>query len=556
MSLSAARDDADELPNQPLPSLRPLTLWFPSSPLSLEWAPRVTWWCLLLGVVERCVRYFLTFPLWEDECFLCVNLMDRSFSELLTPLDYHQVVPPLFLWIERCAVLLFGFQERSLRLFPFVCGLASLVLFRDILRRHVPSFAGALAMAIFACGYPGVRFSAEAKPYASDLFVSLALLWLAMRWHDDLLRPRWMGLLAVAAPIALGLSWPAVFVAAGISLFALRALLQQGWKRSVWLAWLAFTLSAAGSFLLVFLVTAREQARAEMPAMREFWQQAFVPWRTPLRLPQWLIATHTEDLLGFPIGSPYGGSTLTLLACATGVIWLVRRREGTWLLLTLSPFAAQFVAAALESYPYGGHVKFSQHLAPMICILAGLGVAAWADKLHSRPRAAQRLAIGALLFPVLVGLGTVVRDLARPYKTESDQRARAFAQWFWFNAELECETICLTSDLKNDFCLQPRKTLSWTAMYLCNQRIYSPRHRARLPPKPEESSLGKPVRYVLYRDPMLPFDQAGFEQWQSWLRARHRVVGQESFWFTRFDKSERTLRAIDRLEVWKCVQKE
>src|SRR5215831_5380695 len=66
---------------------------------------------VILGLAARCVRYFLRFPLWEDECFLCVNLIDRDFRGLIQPLNYHQVAPLLFLWMQLAVVKLLGFHE-------------------------------------------------------------------------------------------------------------------------------------------------------------------------------------------------------------------------------------------------------------------------------------------------------------------------------------------------------------------------------------------------------------------------------------------------------------
>src|SRR5690606_20097126 len=108
-----------------------------------------------------------------DECFLCVNFIDRSFAELLDPLTYHQVAPPLFLWVERASVLLLGYSEWSLRLVPFAASVASLFLFRRFAGRILGGPALLLAFAIFAVAYPGIRYAAEAKQYATDLLAAL-----------------------------------------------------------------------------------------------------------------------------------------------------------------------------------------------------------------------------------------------------------------------------------------------------------------------------------------------------------------------------------------------
>ena len=93
---------------------------------------RATWAFVGLGLLVRLVRYLVVYPIWHDEAFLAVNFLDRGYLDLLRPLDYSQVAPILFLWIELTSVRLFGFSEWSLRFFPAVCGLASVFLFRHI----------------------------------------------------------------------------------------------------------------------------------------------------------------------------------------------------------------------------------------------------------------------------------------------------------------------------------------------------------------------------------------------------------------------------------------
>ena len=55
---------------------------------------------LALGVAQRLLRYLLRFPVWGDEAFVCLNLMDRDYLGLLRPLRFDQVAP---LSIERTA---------------------------------------------------------------------------------------------------------------------------------------------------------------------------------------------------------------------------------------------------------------------------------------------------------------------------------------------------------------------------------------------------------------------------------------------------------------------
>jgi hypothetical protein len=507
---------------------------------------------LLLGLLARCVRYFLRFPLWEDECFLCVNIGERGYLGLLEPLRYHQVAPPLFLWVELTVVRLLGFTELALRLFPFVCSVASLFLFRHLAGRLLRGLPLLLAVVLFAVAYPCIRYGGEAKQYASDQFVSLALLCLLLAWRRrPEARERAWALIAFV-PLALALSYPAVFVAGGISLTMAAGLMTTSSRRGWW-TWLVFNAVLAVSFAVVFLSVAHGQGQAELGFMDAYWKSAFPPLSQPWQLPRWLLLTHTGDLLAYPAGGGNGASTLTGLLFVTGLAVLVWRRQGLLLLFCIAPFLLNLTAAALQRYPYGGHMKFAQHLSPLICVLAGIGAAAWLSAWASRPPWGRAVLAAMLLGAAAVGIGSVVRDLAHPYKTLSDQRARAFAQWFWPCAEFEGEAVCLKSDLGLDFSSRQYQELSWSAMYLCNEWIYSPRHAAGRPPNLAHVAAGRPLRCVLYRDPDYPCDESAVNRWLAEMQRRYPLQGREVYSLPRFDKREQRLVKVDQIELFTFV---
>src|SRR5207245_844143 len=59
-----------------------------------------TFLAVVLGVAWRTLRYFLQFPIWGDESFVCVNLLDNTFAGLIGPLRASQICPLTFLWSE------------------------------------------------------------------------------------------------------------------------------------------------------------------------------------------------------------------------------------------------------------------------------------------------------------------------------------------------------------------------------------------------------------------------------------------------------------------------
>ena len=125
-----------------------------------------------------------------------------------------------------------------------------------------------------------------------------------------------------------------------------------------------------------FHVVGRVQGGAEGEFMGEYWKLAFPNVSQPWLLPYWLLKTHASDFLAYPLGGPKWASTGTLLLCMAGFWQLVQQRRFFCLGLALCPAGLHFIAAAaFQKYPYGGHVKFSQYLAPMICCLAAAGAA-------------------------------------------------------------------------------------------------------------------------------------------------------------------------------------
>ncbi len=197
-----------------------------------------------LGIALRVARYALNSPLWWNEAFVAANILRRGYLDLLRPLDYGQVCPILFLWAEKAIADALGFAEWTLRLYPLLCGSASVLVFDRLARLVAPGRARLLAVAIFAVAYHPIRLSAEAKPYASDLLAALLVLWLAAGWLLDRSRTARLWILTGLVPFALAMSHPAAFVVGGAILATAPAV----WRQGAWgprIAWAALCLSTS-----------------------------------------------------------------------------------------------------------------------------------------------------------------------------------------------------------------------------------------------------------------------------------------------------------------------
>ncbi|MBN1590327.1 MAG: glycosyltransferase family 39 protein [Pirellulales bacterium] len=496
-----------------------------SEPLSAMRLAQFTRWLILLGVVARLTRYLLRFPLWDDECFLAANLLDQGYLELLNPLQHHQVCPVLFLWVQATIVRLLGFSEYALRLFPLVCSIAGLFLFWHLAARLLRGVALLFAVGIFAVGYPLIRYACEAKPYGCDTFVSLVLLALVVQWYQSR-KQAWLWGLIVSVPLALGLSYPAVFVGGGISLAVGFVLWTDGDRRG-WLAWICYNLVLLASFGGVYWMSVGPQSAAELVWMRDYWKDIFPPLSSVVGMVKWFAAVHTGELLQYPVGGARGASTLTTICCVAAVVVLWRRRQRWLIVLCLAPLLPNLVAAGLWRYPYGGSVRFTLYMAPGLCLLAGLGAAALLVR-HNKQgvtqgRPAVLIVVGLL---AIVAIGSMVRDFAKPYRTPQVLQQRDFARWFWFTKEYDGEVACWETELPEG-ADSPTNDCTAAAIYLCNRRIYSSGHGPGHSVDWSRVSAERPLRVVRYGASTMENDDEAFGQWLFKIQSRYDLVDRQ-----------------------------
>ena len=488
---------------------------------------RLTRWALgfvAFGIFLRLVRFLLRYPLWHDEAFIAVNFIDRGYRELAEPLEYLQVCPILFLWVERTIVLLLGFNEWSLRLFPTLCAIAGLLLFDRLARRTLSGWAYPISVGILAVAYSPIRHGNEVKSYATDLLAASALLWLACRWLDEPQRSRRLWQLAAVAPFALAGSLTAVFVVAAVGLSLLPRVIKVG-RRSVWVAYVGFGVASAATFVALFtlqLSTARsEWLRVEY--LLPYWADSFPPLAEgPIASAVWFFRIHAGNLLAYPIGGDNGASAATLLCVVVGLIFLIRSRRWTLASLLVLPFVLNLVAAILHRYPYGGEARIAQHLAPGACLLAGLGAARLLDRVRSTSRA-RRLRIGAMGGLFLIGIVHLAQAIISPYHMSSAERDREFARWFWSEQARQAKVACLKADLGLDF--EPRQWITGiSASYLCNQAIYSPSRAA-------DSDGSRPLRFVLFQVDSYdsPLESPKYQSWFDSMKQQHKFNRVDSY---------------------------
>lgn len=395
-----------------------------SEAIERQWLRRLALGLLLLGVCWRVTRYLLQFPIWGDEASLAVNFLDRGFLGLTGELEHLQVAPILFLWLQLAVRCVLGTSELAMRLLPLLAGLGALWLFWRLCWRTLPPLAATLAVGLLAVSYYPVRHSCEIKPYSFDLFCSLLLLVPAVGWLQER-RTVWLMGLAVLAPFAIAASYPAIFISAAVSLTLGWFIIQQRDGRT-WAWFVGVNLLILATFTGSFLIVGRAQVETRQEVQDyylNYWEEGFPPADLAGKL-QWIVAAHAGEMLAYPIGGQHGASLVTLLLVLAGVATLVRQRSWPLLALCTLPFGLGLLAALLHRYPYGASARLAQHLAPLVCVLGGIGLARGIEWVAAVWPLRRRLVVATAGLLALFGICCLVRDVVRPTKTDTELWAR------------------------------------------------------------------------------------------------------------------------------------
>jgi Dolichyl-phosphate-mannose-protein mannosyltransferase len=363
----------------------------------------VTWLAvgiLGFGAVLRLGRYVADRSLWLDESLLSINLMTRSYRELLETLDYNQGAPIGFLWTERLALDLFGDSELSLRFFPLLVGLVSLALFYLVSRAILDRTGFLVGLGLFAAMEPFVRYSAEVKQYGLDVAVCLALVYLFVRvLESGQLSTRGAVLVAAAGPCAVAFSHPSVFVLAGVAVAGLYAALQSGSSRAALRQLAAYGVWLV-SFLVVYLVAIRDLHDLQ-GTVRGVGGGGGGRFKN--------VYTIFSEPGGFPRTAVGLAAALALI----GVVSLWLRRPGFVVLLAVTT-SSLLAAGYLGLYPVGQ--RFLLFLLPLVVLCLAEGISVVATQRSRLIRFSLMAAVAALiLLPVA---GTAAKRLTAPPKVE------------------------------------------------------------------------------------------------------------------------------------------
>lgn len=381
-----------------------------------------------LGTLIRIVQYFTNRSLWFDEVSLVLNLLERNYVELLGALDYNQAAPPLFLWIEKFLIEVWGNHEYALRFFPLLGGLLSLWLYYRFTQQFCQGWVRTIALWIFALQGYIVYFAGEIKPYSWDVALGLWLFMLVIAL--DAIKPsiRKLTTAAVVGAISMWVAFPSIFVMAsveGANIVKLR-LWQEPWQQIK--AFLVRRLPLYGVWLGSFcgLYFGIIQNTLAETGLSDNWAGRYpTNWIDIL----WLLDSLSRFFYR-PMGFVSPADGIAVVAFLTGLIYLYRTRR-LQLMYLGAPFIANLIASYLHKYPF--RERLVLYLVPYGLIIVSEGIVFWLSRWNKRPRILSVISITMAVSLVIMPIGQSLQKILQPSQFHFDhvRPAMAYIQSQW-----------------------------------------------------------------------------------------------------------------------------
>lgn len=329
----------------------------------LVWLPSFS--IIALGVTVTLVRYFVDRSLWLDEAFLALNIVNRDYTTLTQVLDHNQVSPILFLFLEKLLLGIFPDPDYALRIFPTLCFILSLLLIyktTKILTKNCHVAVSAVCLLSVSPFF--LSYATEVKPYMSDAFVALLLLYISLRVTDMKFG---LTILCLSGIISIYLSNASVIILCSIGFYLLyqaRALGLNAYPLVFVIFIWIFSFGVNYHLLL--------SPSLGNPYFKEYWGNKFLPFSHP---EFWYFGTHVLKTIGRTIFAyPLHHWTWKLfgflyISCFLSIIF---NRAFSYAYLLVFPLLLHLLLSSLELYPFVDRLLFYQ--IPLFVMVIAYGV--------------------------------------------------------------------------------------------------------------------------------------------------------------------------------------
>jgi hypothetical protein len=359
-----------------------------------------------LGAVLRITKYLQDHSLWLDEATVALSIGRRSLAGLAAPLDYDQLAPVPWLWVQKLLVSVAGMDEMVLRFPALVAGIVLPWLVWRAGVHLVGEWGALIACAVTAFSATLMFHSVEAKPYSVDALGTAVLLLVGGQVLSRSPGDHRLHLLGAIGVVAALSSFPSIIILAGIgAALTVRAVLARDQRT------LVITLGWSVAWIAAFAIPQMLLYRAtgSGPVMQDFWRPALA------RLGEAGLFERTSSavnaLLSTLVVRPVWPGTELYLAILLFGAWTIAHKRGVvTMLMVLGPLGFAALAWLLDQLP--AFDRLLLFAAPILALIFGVAIA---QVIHYIPFRSRRFGVAALVM-LLGGLLVVeaVEGIARP----------------------------------------------------------------------------------------------------------------------------------------------
>jgi|GEM_PF-400913 len=362
---------------------------------------------ILLGISLAIYQFFYNRSLWNDEAALALNIIDKSFSQLLQPLDYKQVAPIAYLFVEKFLTLLMGKSEYALRIFSLIAFILSIPMIYLVSNRLTNNKTLSLfATALFSVNITFIRFSSELKQYSLDVLFALIIIYLTLSLSFQ--KSRSLLLYGLAGAVAVWFSNPSIVILAISGLYILTTEVYKKQNYKIFYPFLLWGLS----FGLYYTLFIYHHPSAEF--MRQYWKNAFLPLGVSSKAVIYFLHLHFEDIFKLVARTPIYPLLFWMLYLF-GILYAFIKKNYKLLYFIFAPLLLHLFLSGLKLYPFDGRLIL--YLLALLTLFYAFALYSLYESLLKR----IKLPVMILLVPLVVIMAELQKHI--PHNIEDQRRA-------------------------------------------------------------------------------------------------------------------------------------
>lgn len=321
---------------------------------------------IFFGISLAFYQFLYNRSLWNDEAALAVNLIDRTFRELLQPLDHKQVAPIAYLYVEKFLTLLMGKSEYALRIYSLITFILSIPMLYLVSKKLTNNKTLSLfAVALFSVNITFIRYSDEVKQYSSDVLFALIIIYLTLSLSFE--KRKSLLIYGLVGAVAIWFSNPSVVILSVSGLYLLITEVYNKKNYKIFYPFIVWVFSL-GAYYILFIY---DHPSTEF--MKEYWKSAFFPLGASPKVVIHFLHLHFEYIFKSVTRTAWYPQFFWILY-TFGILYAFVSKNYKIVYFVFAPLLLHLLLSGLKLYPFDGR---------LILYLLGLLILFYAFTLYS-----------------------------------------------------------------------------------------------------------------------------------------------------------------------------